>query len=59
MLYLDVQVFSRPEVHDVDVEVILVGLGQKLSQNEDFRSDVNHGLLAGAPYVNLWSPILQ
>ena len=53
-LYLDIQVLSRPEVHNVYVEVIAPGLGQQLAQCEDFRGDIQHRLLAGAPYHHLW-----
>ncbi len=52
-LYLDIQVLSRPEVHDVYVEVIVSSLGQQFAQCEDFRGDVQHRLLAGAPYHHL------
>ncbi len=53
-LYLDVQVLSRPEVHNVYVEVIIPGLGQQFAQCKDFRGDIQHRLLAGAPYHHLW-----
>lgn len=53
-LYLDVQVLSRPEVHNVYVEVIVPGLGQQFAQGEDFRGDIQHRLLAGAAYHHLW-----
>ena len=52
-LYLDVQVLSRPEVHNVYVEVIVPSLGQQFAQCEDFRGDIQHRLLAGAPYHHL------
>jgi len=37
----------------VYIEVIVPSLGQQFAQCEDFRGDIQHRLLAGAPYHHL------
>lgn len=50
---LDIQIFSRPEVHDMNVEIIVCSLGQQLAQNKDLRSYVQDRLSASAAYLHL------
>ena len=48
--YLDIQIFARPEVHDMYVEVIVSSLRKQLAQSEDLWCDIQDRLLAGAAY---------
>lgn len=56
--HLDIQVFPRPEVHDVDIEIIVTSLRQELAQGEDLRGHVQYRLLTGTPYLDLCFPAL-
>ena len=44
---LDIQVFARPEVHDVDVEVVVGSLRQQLSKGEYLPRHSKHWLIRG------------
>ena len=42
---LDIQIFARPEVHDVDVEVVVGSLRQQLSQGKHLPRHRKHWLI--------------
>ena len=52
--YLDIQILSWLEVHDVDIEVIVCSLRQQLSEGKDFWADVYDRLLACGANNNFW-----
>lgn len=56
--HLDIQVFPWPEVHDVDIEIIVASLRQELAQGEDLRGHVQYRLLTGTAYLDLCLPAL-
>lgn len=47
LLDLNIQVLSGPEIHDVDIEVVVGGLGQQLAQGEYLPGHRHKRLLAG------------
>lgn len=51
--YLNVQVISCLEVHDVNVEVVLVALRQQLAQQEYLSWSIQHGRGIGAAVLEL------